>query len=225
MSAPDTVDNSQAMFPHFTPQSLDEHADCARAGALEEYINVDPPYRFIRLGAHSVELEHNSVVEAIAAKLDQLEAGNKFICQSGRLPNTRDGRREYEERKRNGHLFDVRAVQLALDDIPHLYAPRLTPQLRAEGKHWRQSGTDREYKELLEYWRGEQVPEREYYIVAGDFAMAMLLLGYPFKQSQRAYGKNRLTFRAVNIGVRVDTHGYRQGVYEGGNVRAESEET
>lgn len=202
-------DASPPVFPHFT------HEHVFVSGGMP-VINMEPPYQFINSSARSVEPEHSSVVSAIAEQLAELENEGVLLCQFGLLPHTDEGRREYEARKRNGHLFDVRAVQLALAEIPRVFAPLLTPELRAQGKRWRPPSNECELKVLLEFWRRRHVCRtRRDYIVAGDFALAMLLRGYPFKKVEMAGGDEHMEFRVVSIGVEIDEFGNILGVYDG----------
>ena len=155
--------------------------------------------RLVTCGVHSVEPEEPSIVQKIEEKRTELEAKKMFLHQQGLLPNTAEGRREYERRKASNSLCDIRAVQLALTDIPRAISATLTKDIK-QARRCVWVHTSYGLKLHLEKYRSFN--GRRGYITDGDFAMAMLLLGYPIRKSRE--NPQCLSFRCVSL-MEVDT--------------------
>lgn len=123
-------------------------------------------------GARSREEPHPEVLAEIENVLDRLEAQGLYLTQNG-FEDT-------SARATSGVVLDVRAVQLALADIPRVFCGSVPLHLnRVRICHT--DSSDALKDDLERYRENRDVdPYRSGYISNGDFIMAMILSGFKF---------------------------------------------
>jgi hypothetical protein len=187
MSLPD-----HPAYPDFQPMDLDDQlrelTHPHRHGLAEVYDGL----LFHVMGARSAQFALPLIEQAIEDKLTSLEAKGLLLFQEGVF--SREKLVEYHERRRIGKLLDVRAIQLALTDIPLMLTTQMTPVLRADKVQ--RTHTSYGLKHHLENYRSRKRNPRQGYITNGDFCMAMLLLGFPVRRE----GKTKsLKFKCISL--------------------------
>lgn len=120
------------------------------------------------------------------------------------MPNSPEGRREYERRKANGTLFDVRGIQLALSEIPIIFV-QVATRKEARARHKRFGAVSAGVlKHLMEGYRAATSCQAQFmsephgYMPRGDFSIAMLLSGYPIRKHPGLRGCE-LSFTCMNL--------------------------
>jgi hypothetical protein len=193
-------------YPTFDPVSVEdqlkEYEDNPNVRGLAEMTDGRP---FYFIGARSVQPPLPTIQQAIDDKLRELEARNILLFQEGTWKKTPEKFVEYTERRRSDKLLDVRAIQMALTDIPRMLTTRLTPELRPNKV--KRAHTSYGLKHHLENYRKSKRNPRHGYITNGDFCMAMLLLGFPIRRPAR--DERNLSFVCVSLVENVEFCGSR----------------
>lgn len=164
-------------------------------------------------GARSKEPPHPVVLAEIEAMLDHLEDQYGWRLLQHGFATTTDEHDAYKEQRAAGTLFDVRAVQLALADIPLM----ITYTVPA---HFDDCRIYREHKpyqlaERLKDYRQQRIQDAcvSGRIETGDFIMAMLLLSFPLTVTGEYQGPNP-TFACCSLMERVKfVPGYSKSEY------------
>lgn len=162
--------------------------------------------KFHDAGARSSEPALEYVKTCINAKLDELETRGLLLFQEGVKNKNKINMPEYQQRRRRGLLLDVRAIQLALTDIPRFITVTLTRQqlpTRVVRAH-----TSYGLKHHLETYRQYKKQPYRGYITNGDFCMAMLLLGFPIRRESRQ--SNKLVFKCASLVEKAEFLGSRR---------------
>lgn len=156
--------------------------------------------RFCDLGACSIEPENELILQMIENKLNELKQRRILLDQDGFTTMKDDTLAVYEEKRDQGILLDVRAIQLALTDIQRMIVIRLLPDLHSE--HVVRVHTSYGLKHQLERYR-EKKRTNPYrgYIKNGDFIMAMLLLGFQFTRDRN--NPKNAKFKCASLMERV----------------------
>lgn len=152
--------------------------------------------RFYDAGARSAEPVNELVVNAIAQRLETLENRGLLLTQDGLVKKNAETLDDYNKRRVDGTLLDVRAIQLALTNIPRMIVASLTANLR----HDNVVRVHNSYalKHHLEKFRAiKRSGSFRGYITNGDFTMAMLLLGFKFTCNRQSI-KNA-NFRCASL--------------------------
>jgi len=174
-------------YPVFTPDKLATQLAPGEAACARKR-------NFCVLGVRSVQPALPEIELAIEEKLRALKLRRLLLTQDGVAnPNEGDNRFEYAQRRRWGMLLDVRAIQMALTDIPLCITTQLTPEQRActVMRLNNSYGLKHRLERYRERVRGEN---SRGYITNGDFCMAMLLLGFPIRRMPRT---QNLLFRCA----------------------------
>lgn len=109
---------------------------------------------------------------------------------------------EYKRRRAEKTLFDVRAIQLAMSDIPLVVKKTVPRHMRLHRQMCRWTTSD--LKHELEYYRTNCAtkPYENGYITTGDFTMALMLLGFKVMH-ERLIGFVRCSLMSTSLGVRI----------------------
>lgn len=156
--------------------------------------------RFYDAGARSAEPADPVVVNAIARQLEILERRKLVLTQKGVFAKNDETQADYEARRAAGTLLDVKAIQLALTDIPRMILKKLPPNLRAD-KVVRAHSSYGLKHHLEAYRANKRTNTSRGYITNGDFIMAMMLLGFAFTRSRNA--EPNVNFRCASLMERV----------------------
>jgi hypothetical protein len=168
-------------------------------------------------GARSREAPNDDVVAQIDAVLDCLEAQGLYLTQGGFEQSAPANR---AQQRAAGAMLDVRAVQMALADIPLVFCAKVPVHLKE--MRLCHAGSSYGLKHHLEHYRKDRDvdPYASGYITNGDFIMAMILSGFTLyrERSKKMPVRNGI-FKCCSLMEHIDfVPGYGKKEFRGSYI-------